>query len=468
MSDSNIHLERGSASLSSSETGEFVGDVGDTEQHTRPGVVPEQATICVVGLGYVGLPLATAFDAADQTVIGYDVDQQKVDSLAAGSDPTGDVGDDRIDDSSVRFTTDPAPVARADYVIITVPTPVDDHDNPNLDFVEAAGQQVGEHLSPGATVVLESTVFPGATREVLVPALEETSGLTADEEFAVGYSPERASPGETGRGVSDVVKIVGADDEATREELAKLYGRVVDAGIYRAPDTQTAEAAKVIENVQRDINIALVNELAMVCDELDIDTEEVLDAAGSKWNFHDEYSPGLVGGHCIPVDPHFLAHRSEGEGFSPKLVLQAREINSHLPTHVADLVVRTLNDCRNVLRESRVLVLGLSYKANVGDIRTSEVDAVVDELESYDVDVAGFDPHADDDAMRQEFEVPVQETLDPSGFDGIVVATAHDEFDDLNLDTLATEMSDDPLLVDVPGSFDPEAAAAAGFEYRRL
>ncbi len=469
MSDSNLHADGGSTRVSrSSEPVDLADEDTDGSAVSESETVPERATICVVGLGYVGLPLATAFDAADQRVIGYDVDQEKVDRLAEGEDPTGDVGDERVAESSVRFTADPAPISRAEYVVITVPTPIDDHENPNLEFVEAAGREVGQHLAPGSTVILESTVYPGATETVLVPAIEETSGLTAGEEFNVGYSPERASPGEEGRGVSDVVKIVGADDEETRDELAQLYGRIVDAGVYRAPDVETAELAKVIENVQRDINIALVNELAIACDHMDIDTEEVLEAAGTKWNFHDEYSPGLVGGHCIPVDPHFLAHRSEHEGFSPKLVLQAREINSYLPTHVANRVVRALNDNRKVLRESRVLMLGMSYKENVGDIRTSEVDGVIDELASYDVHVEGFDPHGDDDAMREEFDVPVQGSLDPGGFDAIVVATGHDEFANLNFDTLAAEMRDDPVLVDVSGDLDGDDAARAGLDYHRL
>lgn len=440
------------------------GESGDAADES----CPQPATICVVGLGYVGLPLAVAFDRADQDVVGYDVDGEKVDALDAGTDPTGDVGDDAVDDAEARFTTDPEAIARADVVVVTVPTPIDDLENPDLEFVESAGRTIGEHLSPGTTVVLESTVFPGATENVLVPAIEETTELSAGEGFDVGYSPERASPGEEGRGVRDVVKIVGANTDPVRERLADLYERIVDAGVYRAPDIQTAEAAKVIENVQRDLNIALVNELAFACENIGLSTDEVLAAAGTKWNFHDEYSPGLVGGHCIPVDPHYLAHRAEREGFSPKLILQAREINEYVPVHAAEMTVKALNDAGNVLRDSDVLVLGLSYKPDVGDVRTSEVSDVISELREYDIDVAAFDPHVPDERASEEFDVACQSTLDPSGFDAVVLATAHEAFEHVDLTAVADAMADRPVLIDVPGGFDPERAAEAGLMYNKL
>jgi UDP-N-acetyl-D-galactosamine dehydrogenase len=425
-------------------------------------------TVCVVGLGYVGLPLALAFDDAGAEVIGYDVDPETIASLADGTDPTEEVGDGAVESSSIAFTADAGDIAAADYVIVAVPTPVDDSQNPDLAFVESAGETVGEHLTPDTTVVLESTVFPGATESVLVPALESASGLTAGEDFAVGYSPERVSPGDTGRGVNDVIKIVGAESEAVTEDLASLYSQIVDAGVHRAANIETAETAKVIENVQRDINIALVNELAVACEHMGISTTDVLEAAGTKWNFHDGYSPGLVGGHCIPVDPHFLAHRSELDGFSPNLVLQAREINEFMPTHVANLTLKALNQSGKVLRDSEVLVLGLSYKPNVGDIRTSEVKGVLEELREYDMTVVGADPHASDDALREEFGIEIQSGVDPADFDAVVVATAHDEYRDLNLSGMADRMADDPVLVDVPNIFDEADAARAGFRYRCL
>ncbi|MFB6165590.1 MAG: nucleotide sugar dehydrogenase [Haloarculaceae archaeon] len=436
-----------------------------TESHAEGATTD---TVALVGLGYVGLPLAVEFDRAGLAVVAYDVDGSKVEALRAGRDPTGDVGEEAVAAGDVRYTTDPVELGDADYVIVTVPTPVDDTGVPDLSYVESAGETVGRNLSPGTIVVLESTVFPGATRQVLVPAVERTSGFTEGEEFAVGYSPERASPGETGRSVRDVVKIVGARDEAVREDLAALYGRVVDAGIYRAADVPTAEAAKVLENVQRDLNIALVNEFAIACKHLDLDTESVLEAAETKWNFHGGYRPGLVGGHCIPVDPLYLTYESERNGFSPKLILQGREINEYVPHHAAERALRGLNRCGRVLKESRMLVLGLAYKPNVGDVRTSEVDTVIEELRSYGVSVVGYDPHVPADRAREAFDVEVQETLSFAGFDGVVVATGHDEFDALALETVVEDLNDDPVVMDLSGTFDPERAEEHDVAYERL
>lgn len=437
--------------------------------HVTPAIPApaESTTVCVVGLGYVGIPLSVGFDEAGLDVVGFDIDREKVETLASGVDVTGDQGDGTIAASDVEFTADPAPISRADYVVVTVPTPVDDTKNPNLDYVEAAGRTVGEHLSPGATVVLESTVYPGVTREVLGPAIEAASGLEMGEGFNLGYSPERLSPGEEGRGLTDVVKIVSGDTDRTLAELAALYETVVDAGVYRAPSIETAEAAKVTENVQRDVNIALMNELAIVCDHLDLDTSDVLDAAGTKWNFHD-YRPGLVGGHCIPVDPMYLAHGSQRAGYVPDLILTSREVNEYMPKHVAELALQALNESGKVLQDSRLLVLGLSYKPNVGDIRTSEIGGVVAELRTYDVSVAGHDPHADDRAVREQFGIETVPAPAFEGFDGVVLATPHDAYDDLDVDRMAAQLNDDPVLLDVMGAIDEDSAVEAGFVYRTL
>ncbi|ELZ89464.1 nucleotide sugar dehydrogenase / UDP-N-acetyl-D-galactosamine 6-dehydrogenase [Haloferax elongans ATCC BAA-1513] len=425
-------------------------------------------TVCIVGLGYVGLPLAIEFDRVGKSVIGYDVDQSKVDALDAGTDPTGDVTDEGVSESDVLFTTDPAHISDADFVIVTVPTPVDSMENPDLQFVESAGETIGEYISPGTTVVLESTVYPGATESVLVPALESTSPFTVGEDIFVGYSPERASPGDTGRGVRDVVKVVGANTDDVREDLATLYESVVDAGIHRAPDIETAEASKVIENVQRDMNIALVNELAIACDHMDLSTSDVLEAAGTKWNFHDGYSPGFVGGHCIPVDPFYLTYRSKREGFSPKLVLQAREINEYVPVHAARKTVKTINDSGRVLNETRLLVLGLAYKPGVGDIRSSEVDTMVQKLQEFDIDCVGYDPHADPAESREVFGIDVVETVDFEAYDGVVVATGHEEFVDYDLGEMADALGTDPVMIDVADVFDGENATNYGFQYAQL
>jgi len=424
-------------------------------------------TICVVGLGYVGLPIATEFDRGGHEVIGYDIDAAKIDQLTAGFDPTGDVGDSRIEDANIEFTTDQAAIGQAEYVIVTVPTPVDDLKNPNLTFVEDAGETIGHQITPGTTVVLESTVYPGATEEILGPAIERTSGLTAGEEFFLAYSPERLVPGDDENGFRDVIKIVSAQTDDVLDELAALYESVVDAGVHRAPAIEVAEAAKCVENIQRDLNIALVNELAITCNTLGIDTHAVLDAASTKWNFHD-YRPGLVGGHCIPVDPFYIIYESERNGFSPKLVQQARETNERMPTHVARETLKALSDCGNVLGEAHVLVLGLAYKPNVGDIRTSAVDGTIEELEAYGVEVVGYDPHANTEAAREVFGIPISEELDFDGIDCLLLATPHDEFAQIDFTAAAAEMADSPLLVDVMGVLNEERYADAQLSYRRI
>ncbi|MFB6163760.1 MAG: nucleotide sugar dehydrogenase [Haloarculaceae archaeon] len=423
------------------------------------------ATVCVVGLGYVGVPLSLAFDEEGLDTVGYDVDREKVEALASGVDVTGDHGDEAVAACDVEFTTNAAHLSQADYVVVTVPTPVDEVNDPNLDFVESAGRTVGEYLKRGATVVLESTVYPGVTQEVLGPAIEETSGLEHGEGFSLGYSPERLSPGDEGRGLRDVTKIVSGDTDQTLAELSALYGLVVDAGVYEAPSIETAEAAKVTENVQRDVNIALVNELAIVCDHLDLDTDEVLDAAGTKWNFHD-YRPGLVGGHCIPVDPLYLAHGSERAGYSPDLILTGREVNEYMPKHTADLTLKALNESGKVLRDCEVLVLGLAYKPNVGDVRTSEVGGVVSVLREYGVGVTGHDPHADREAVRQGIGVETVADLSFEGYDGVVLATPHDAYGDVDVAAMSDALNDDPVLVDVQGAIDAADARQAGLRYR--
>jgi UDP-N-acetyl-D-galactosamine dehydrogenase len=421
--------------------------------------------ICIVGQGYVGLPLALAFDEEGYEVIGYDISERKISTLSDGTDPTGDHSDETIATSDTEFTTDPSTIERADYVIVTVPTPVDDMKNPDLSFIESAAETVGEHVSGGTTVVLESTVYPGVTRDVLGPIVEEHSGLAVGEEISLGYSPERLSPGDTS--LREIKKIVSGFDEETLDQLVALYESIIDAGIYRAPSIETAEAAKVTENVQRDINIALVNELAIVCDHMDLDTHAVLEAAGSKYNFHP-YRPGLVGGHCIPIDPLYLAHGAERVGYQPKLIMQAREVNEYMPKHTAELALRALNRSGKVLKDSRVLALGLSYKPNVGDIRTSQVRGVIRALSEYDVEVVGYDPHANTEAMREYFDIEIQEELSFEGFDAVVLATGHDEFTTLDLDGVATELDENPVLVDVMGTIEKENATEAGFDYSRL
>lgn len=431
------------------------------------GVHARTATICVVGLGYVGLPLAIAFDEAHFETIGFDVDTERIEAFSQGHDPTAEVGAEQVATSAISFTDDPTSIHQADFVLITVPTPLDNVQSPKLEFVEAAARTVGSYLTPGTTVVLESTVYPGVTRDVLVPILEDESGLQTPAEFRVGYSPERLSPGDDGVGLTDAVKVVGADTDETRSDLAVLYETIVDAGVYEADSIETAEAAKVLENVQRDLNIALMNEMAIICDHLGLDTHAVIEACSTKWNFH-EYSPGLVGGHCIPVDPLYLAHGSERAGFSPNLILQAREINEYIPKHVADMTTKALNECGKVLQEARLLVLGVAYKPNVSDTRTSEVRNVIRELDEYGIECVLHDPIAETDRLGHELGVDTTDRLKYHGFDGIILGTPHDLFRDLDLTGAARELHPAPVFIDVHGAYDPELLDEAGFTHRRL
>jgi UDP-N-acetyl-D-galactosamine dehydrogenase len=433
----------------------------------QSAVESDLRSICVVGLGYVGLPLAVAFDEAGHETVGYDIDPETVESLNRCVDTTGEVSYETLARSEASFATDPAVIRESDYVVVTVPTPVDETQSPDLRFVEEAGRTIGSQLSSGTTVVLESTVYPGATRDVLVPAIEEASGYSEGDEFHVAYSPERVAPGDEEHGLEDVVKIVGCEDDEVRENVAELYETVVDGGVHRVQSMEAAEAAKCVENIQRDLNIALVNELAIVFDRMELDTGEVLEAARTKWNFHD-YSPGLVGGHCIPVDPFYFAYGSEMEGYTPKLTLKAREVNEYMPKHVADITLKALNNCGNVINQSRILFLGLTYKPNVADVRTSEVAGVISELEEYGVEVVGYDPYADPDTIRETFGIDAQASLSFEDVDGIVVPTPHDVFGDVDLTDASERLRGEPFLVDVKAFFDESTAVEAGFHYRRL
>lgn len=415
-------------------------------------IVPQETTVCVVGLGYVGLPLAVRFDETGYDVVGYDIDADTVTQLTQGTDTTGDLGDETVESGEVTFTTDPTALSNAGYVLLTVPTPLDENNRPSVEFVKSAAKTVGHHMTPDTTVILESTVYPGATQEVLVPALEDASGLECGEEFSVGYSPERANPGDEEHGLRNVVKIVSGQNSTVREDVAELYEHVIDAGVHRAPTMKAAEAAKVVENVQRDVNIALVNELAMVFDDLDIDTQAVLAAAGTKWNFHD-YGPGLVSGHCIPIDPHFLLHSAQAEGSVASLVRTSREVNEEMPAHVADLMVKALSEAGRPLADSRVLVAGLTYKPDVPDIRNSKVAAVLDSLREYGINLVGYDPQVPNETLSEQFDIPVLDSLSLEEFDGLLLATPHEEFRELNPAAVADQLISPSAIVDVYGTF---------------
>ena len=382
--------------------------------------------VSVIGLGYVGLPVAVAF-GRQGPVIGFDVDAQRVAELAAGRDRTREVEAEELASARIRFTTDPEELRACDFHVVTVPTPVDEARRPDLGPLLAASRSLGPRLARGDVVVYESTVYPGATEEECVPALEESSGLRCGSDFFVGYSPERINPGDRAHTLTRLTKVVSARDAATLALVATVYESVVNAGVYRAADIRTAEAAKIIENAQRDVNIAFVNELALLFDRLGLDTGDVLAAAGTKWNFLP-FRPGLVGGHCIGVDPYYLAHRALISGCSPQMLLAGRRINDGMGRFVAGQVVKALIREGGSVRDAVVTVLGLSFKEDVPDLRNSRVIDVVRELREFGVSVQIHDPLVDPIEARREYGVEVRERARLAEADGVVLAVAHRAF----------------------------------------
>ena len=451
--------------------------------------------ICVVGMGYVGLPLAVAFDAEGYNVTGFDISPDVVRTLRGGVDTTGEISDARVESSDITFTDDPAAMDSAEYVVIAVPTPVDEVYRPDLSYVEAAGETIGEHIERGTTVVLESTVFPGATEEILAPAISRTSGWSAGEGFYVGYSPERAVPGDREHGLHNVVKVVSGGSEAVRDDLADLYSSIVGAGVYRAPSIEVAEAAKCIENIQRDVNIALVNELAALFGHWDIDTHSVLEAAGTKWNFH-KYQPGLVGGHCIPVDPYYLIHKANRDGYTADLIETARDVNNRVPERLADMTLAALaeraervgrtvqattaregtaetalatNGGEAALEEPSMVVFGVAYKPNTDDIRSSAIETCISLLRSAGVSLAAYDPHVKNATIERQFNIDAQEELSFEGFDAALIMTPHREITEYDLEGIRSELGDQPVVADPHAVFRHEGTDSQhAFEYVTL
>ena len=432
--------------------------------------------VAIVGLGYVGLPLAVAFGAQVRT-IGFDLNENKLAAYRAGNDPSGEVPGDALAAARwLEFTSDPADLNEAEYIIIVVPTPIDQARRPDLSPLQGATTTVGRHLRPGATVIFESTVYPGCTEEVCVPILERESGLpwsgrdgsdAGAPGFSVGYSPERINPGDREHRLETIVKVVSGDSPATLERVAGLYARVIDAGVHRAGSIKVAEAAKVIENTQRDLNIALMNELAMIFDRLGIDTLDVLEAAGTKWNFLP-FRPGLVGGHCIGVDPYYLTYKAESVGYHPQVVLGGRRVNDGMARYIAEQTVKALSRGGCALADMRVTVLGLTFKENCPDLRNSRVADVIRELEEYGCSVAVHDPIATADEAEQEYGVALRslESLEPA--DALVFAVPHREFLASSAQLLERLLRPGGLAVDVKGVLDRDATQGAGYQLWRL
>lgn len=421
-------------------------------------------TIAVVGLGYVGLPLAVAF-SRKRRVIGFDVNAEKIELYKQGIDVTGEVGED-LKNYSIEFTADPAMLSQASFIIVAVPTPIDQHRNPDLRPVLSASKTVGQNMKPNSVVVYESTVYPGLTEEKCVPILEKESGLKCGRDFKVGYSPERINPGDKVHRLENIVKIVAGIDEEALEIIASTYELVVSAGVYRAPSIKVAEAAKVIENCQRDINIAFVNELSKIFGIMGLDTLEVLKAAKTKWNFLD-FKPGLVGGHCIGVDPYYLTYKAQELGYLPEVILAGRRINDSMGKYVAENVIKLLiKDYCNV-KKAKVLIMGVTFKENVPDVRNSKVVDIVRELEEYSVEVFVVDPYADSDELYREYGFRLATEVPP--VDAVVLAVPHLEYTKLTIADIKAKLTDGRhVFVDLKGVFTPQEAEEAGLRYWRL
>ena len=422
-----------------------------------------EGKVAVVGLGYVGLPLAVSF-AKHLTVVGFDINTRRVEELQKGIDRTGETLGGDLKSPNISFTTDPKALRACRYIVVAVPTPVDKANVPDLEPVISASRVVGENLSKGSIVIFESTVYPGVTEEVCLPILEEKSGLKLGD-FKIGYSPERINPGDHEHTVDKIVKIVSGCDAETLEEVSALYS-LVARSVYRAPSIATAEAAKVIENIQRDLNIALMNELSLIFARLGLNTDEVLAAAGTKWNFH-KYHPGLVGGHCIGVDPYYLTYRAQQFGYHPQVILAGRQINDSMPIRVGEMVVKGLSDAGKPLKGSTVLVMGLTFKENVPDIRNSRVHDTITYLQNFGVKVLGCEPLLSAETVRKHFGIENVEFDKVARCDCVLVANKHHAFRALTLDQLKAKMHP-PVLIDIKNLFDRRAAQAAGFYYKSL
>lgn len=430
-------------------------------------IVKKQEKISLVGLGYVGLPIAVAF-ARHVDVIGFDVNAEKIELYKSGIDPTKEVGNEAIAACTVEFTSDETRLRDALFHIVAVPTPVNADHTPDLTPLESASRTLGRNLSRGSIVVYESTVYPGVTEDICVPILERESGLTCGTDFKVGYSPERINPGDRLHRLENIVKIVSGMDDETLDTVAKVYELVVDAGVHRAESIRVAEAAKVIENSQRDINIAFMNELSIIFNKMGIDTRAVLEAAGTKWNFM-RFTPGLVGGHCIGVDPYYLTYKAEQLGYHSQIILAGRRINDDMGKYVAENLVKQLIRADVSIKQARVAILGFTFKENCPDTRNTRVIDIVNELSEYGITPVIADPVADQAEAYREYGIEFLQIESITDMDAVIVAVAHDDFAALTQDDIGKLYRDDSrVLLDIKGMFKRNEYEAAGYRYWRL
>ena len=423
--------------------------------------------VAVLGLGYVGLPLVIEFGKKMPT-IGFDISKHKVDMCRKGKDPSFELSDEQMQSAEfATYTDEPTQLSEADFIIVAVPTPVDEANIPDFRPLIGASISVGRHLKKGVTVVYESTVYPGATEEVCIPLLERESGMKWKQDFFVGYSPERINPGDKEHTLTNIIKIVSADTPETLDQVAALYEQIVEPGVYRAASIKTAEAAKVIENTQRDLNIALMNELALIFDKLNIDTTEVLEAAGTKWNFLN-FKPGLVGGHCIGVDPYYLTHKAEMVGYHPQVILAGRRINDGMGKYIAETTIKQMIAAGSVIKGAKVNILGLTFKENCADLRNSKVIDIIRELQSYGVEVSVTDAYADAEEAMQEYGVRLVSWEEMPKASAFVAAVAHREYRSLTVYEIKNKLSTCGVFMDVKALFDYKSLQEVGINVWRL
>jgi len=414
-------------------------------------LIKKEKKIALIGLGYVGLPIALEL-ANHFSVIGFDIKPDRIELMKKGIDPSDELEAEAFENKDILFTADPEDLKSAHFFIVAVPTPVDEHKVPNLRPVLGASDTVGKVLKKGDYVVYESTVYPGCTEEDCIPVLEKVSGLKFGEDFKVGYSPERIVPGDKVHTLTKITKIVSGSDAEGLDEIAKVYETIIEAGIYKAASIKVAEAAKVIENTQRDLNISLMNELAIIFDKMEINTQEVLEAAGTKWNFLKFY-PGLVGGHCIGVDPYYLVHKSKQMGYDPQVILSGRRINDGMPAFVAKRLAQMLIKKGTNLKNAKVLLKGITFKENVSDIRNSKVADLIAELMHYSINVHITDPFASPNQVAREYKLTMVDAISDD-YDAVIVAVSHDEYKSLDVNYYKGIMKDNPILMDLKSIYD--------------
>ncbi len=424
--------------------------------------------ISVIGLGYVGLPLAVSL-SNHYEVTGFDINKKRISELLSGIDNTNEISEKKLKLSNLTYTDNPKDLKTSDIIIVTVPTPIDEHKNPNLKPVESASKTVGSNLKKGAIVVYESTVYPGVTEDICVPILEETSGLKWKEDFFVGYSPERINPGDKVHTVENIAKVVSGDTEKTLNTLAELYGSIIKAEIFKASSIKVAEAAKVIENTQRDVNIALMNELSLIFNKMDIDTYDVLEAAGTKWNFL-KFFPGLVGGHCIGVDPYYLTFKAEHLGYLPEVILSGRRINDNMGNYIAQNTIKLMIKNNKNINGGKVLILGITFKEDVPDIRNTRVVDIYNELIDYGINVDVVDPHASISEVKNEYGINIYNNLPKEiDYDAVIVAIKHSDFvTDYTLEKITKLQKKNPILIDIKALFNKQEALNLNIHYWRL